>query len=176
MREKELKQIFREYGVGAGAFEYALQYVDGLSRQEAAYVIRQLLEGELNDPEDKRIKRCEHCGYYWRDDSLRNTKRTCSNDCKRSHKTNLRRQQRADEALLNPKPRKRTLMDDYIWWIEYPFWINEYSMIKIGWKFEKPSGIALMDYVESKNETYGPGNRRKTRKEVEYHGGNRDEF
>lgn len=159
---------------GAGAVEFAAEFTAGFDRQESAPVISALLRGELHDPADKRIKRCDHCGYYWRDDSLRNTKRTCSNECKTGVKTLQRRQQRADAALLNPKPRKHTLMDDYIWWLEYPFWIHEYSMIKIGWKFERPSGVALMDYVETKNGIYGKGNRRKSRKVVDYHGNDRD--
>ena len=165
------------YGIpGLGAVEFTTQFTAGLSRQEAAYVVSALLQGELHDPADKRVKRCDHCGYYWRDDSLRNTKRTCSDACKTGIKTMQRRQQRADAELLNPKPRKRTLMDDYIYWLEYPFWINEYSMIKIGWKFEKPSGIALMDYVETSRGQMGEGNRRKSKKHVSYHGDDRDLF
>lgn len=152
---------------GTGAIEFARQYTEGLTRDQAAPIISDLMRGELNDESDRRIKRCDHCGYYWRDDSMRNTKRTCSDDCKRSLKTLQRRQQRADQALLNPKPRKRTLMDDYIYWLEYPFWINEYSMIKIGWKYEKPSGVAVMDYVESQRDIYGPGNRKKVTTEAE---------
>jgi hypothetical protein len=153
--------IFRE--PGAGAIDYTKQFTEGLTRDQAAPVITALLKGELHDPTDKRVKRCDYCGYYWRDDSLRNTRRTCSSECKTGIKTLQKRQQRADAALLNPQPRKRTLMDDYIWWLEYPFWINEYSMIKIGWKFEKPSGVALMDYVKSGRGQMGDGNRRKSR-------------
>lgn len=153
---------------GAGAIEYAKQFTEGLSREEASSVMTSLLKGELNDPADNRVKCCDYCGYYWRDDSMRNTKRTCSDDCKTGIKTMQKRQQRADAELINPKPRKHTLMDDYIWWLEYPFWIHEYSMIKIGWKFEKPSGLAVMDYVESKRSIYGEGNRKKMTRNIEF--------
>lgn len=164
----------RDYGKGAA--EFAKQYITGLSMVEALPVLQALNRGDLHDRTDNRIKRCEFCGHLWYDDSLRNTKRTCSNECKTGVKTLQRRQQRADTALLNPKPRKHTLMDDYIWWLEYPFWIHEYSMIKIGWKFERPSGVALMDYVETSRSRMGEGNRRKPKKHVNYHGDDRDLF
>lgn len=164
----------RDYG--KGAIEFALQFIEGLSMAEALPVLQALNNGELHDRSDKRIKRCDYCERLWRDDSLRNTKRTCSDECKRDIKTMQRRDQRANDALLNPKPRKRTLMDDYIWWLEYPFWIQEYSMIKIGWKYERPSGVALMDYVETNRDSFGDGNRKKSIKHVSYHGDDRDLF
>ncbi|MDN4073631.1 hypothetical protein [Fictibacillus terranigra] len=163
---------------GSGAVEYAKTFTEGMSRSEAAVVITQLLGGELHDVDDNRVKSCDYCGYFWRDNSLRNTKKTCSDECKRNLKTMQRREQRANKELLNPTPKekKHTLMDDYIWWLEYPFWINEYSMIKIGWKHERPSGVALMDYIEAKNTIYGEGNRKISKKTVEYHGDKRDQL
>ncbi|WP_083413124.1 hypothetical protein [Bacillus massilinigeriensis] len=161
---------------GAGAVEFAAEFLAGFKREEAAVLAPALLRGELHDPSDKRVKRCGHCGYYWRDNSLRNTKRTCSDECKTGIKSLQKRQQRADAALLDTKPKKHKLMDDYIWWLEYPFWIHEYSMIKIGWKFERPSGIALMDYVETSRNQMGDGNRKKSNKHVDYHGDDRDLF
>ncbi|MEH7374926.1 hypothetical protein [Neobacillus drentensis] len=153
---------------GPGAIAYAKQFIEGMTREQAAPIMTALLNGELNDCNDRRVKQCDCCCYYWRDDSLRNTKRTCSDECKTAIKTLQRRQQRADDALLNPKSRKHTLMDDYIHWLEYPFWINEYSMIKIGWKYEKPSGLAVMDYVETKRSIYGEGNSKKVTRNVEF--------
>jgi hypothetical protein len=168
--------IYREPGLGA--LKYTRQCLSGLSREESLAVIEELLRGELNDPSDNRVKRCDYCGYFWRDDSVRNTKKTCCDGCKTGIKTLQRRDQRANKELLNPekKEKKHTLMDDYVWWIEYPFWLHEYSMIKIGWKFERPSGIALMDYVDNKRSTYGSGNSRKSVKHVSYHGDDRDLF
>ncbi|MGG3622844.1 hypothetical protein ABES25_04685 [Bacillus gobiensis] len=43
-------------------------------------------------------------------------------------------------------------------------------MTKIGWKYERPSGIALMDYVETTRDSYGPGNRKKSNRVVDYYG------
>lgn len=169
------ENIYRE--PGAGAIEFAKQYVIG-HREFDLLSMSKLLDGDLHDPTDKRVKRCDYCCYFWRDDSLRNTRKTCSEECKRGIRTIQRRQQRADKELINPnpKPKKRTLMDDYVYWLEYPYWINEYSMIKIGWKYEKPTGLATMNYIEAKNEIYGEGNRRKPKRVVDYHGDKRDEF
>lgn len=49
-------------------------------------------------------------------------------------------------------------------------------MIKYGWKYEKPSGFAVMDFIEAKNGIYGEGNRGKTKKYVDYHDDKRDQF
>ena len=153
---------------GEGAIEFAQQFIDGLTREQAAPVIAALLKGELHDASDKRVKRCQYCGYYWRDGSLRNTKRKCSGECERGIKKLQTRQRRADKELLNPKPRKRVLMDDYVYWTEYPYWINEYSMVKIGWKHENPSGLAVMDYIEVKRSIYGEGNRKKVTRDFDF--------
>lgn len=168
---------YREIGVGA--IKYAKELTDGMSRTEIESGIEDLLQGVLNDPSDKRVKRCDYCGYWWRDNSLRNTKRTCCEDCKRSIKTLQRRKQRTDKVLLNPKlqtPKKHMLRDDYLWWLEYPCWANEYSMLKYGWKFERPMTIAKMDYVTSNHEMYGEGNRRKPRRTSDYHGDDGDKL
>lgn len=160
---------------GAGAIEFAKDFMTGL-REFDELTIKILLDGRLHDQDDKRIKRCDYCGYFWRDPSLRNTRKTCSEECKRGIKTLQRRKQREKQDLLNPKPKKRTLIDDYVWWLEYPYWQNEESMIKIGWKFEKPHVAKTIDFIVAKNETLGEGNRMKTKRVVNYQGDKRDDF
>jgi hypothetical protein len=177
MTSETTKVIYRDE-IGSGAVEYARQITQGLTRDQTASIMPALLRGELNDPTDKRVKRCDYCGYWWRDDSSRNRKQTCSDDCKRGIKTMQRREQRANKELLNPKPKikKHRLIDDYIWWLEYPFWVQEYSMIKLGWKYEKNMSVAKMDYIRAKQELYGPGNRKKPKRVVDYHGDDRDKL
>lgn len=160
---------------GAGAIEFSKEFMTGL-REFDELTVKVLLDGRLHDQDDKRVKRCDYCGYYWRDPSLRNTRKTCSDECKTGIKTLQRREQRERKALLNPKPRKRTLMDDYVWWLEYPYWHNEETMLKIGWKFEKPERLEMIDFIEAKNEILGEGNRMKTRKNIDYQGDERDDF
>jgi hypothetical protein len=143
---------------GAGAIEYARRQVSGLSREQAALIMRNLLTGTSSE---KRVKRCAYCGYRWRDESLRNTLRTCSDECKTAAKTLQKRQQRADKALLSGKTKKKTKKaENYIWWLEYPFWLNEYEMLKNAWKHEVSKDAEFLDYIQVQNEIYGPGNRR----------------
>lgn len=123
---------------GAGASEFAKQLIDGMGRDEAAKIISELLRGKLHNQSDKRVKRCDYCGYYWRDESLRNTRKTCSDECKTGIKTLQRQQQRERQAILIPKPQKKKLMDDYLSYLEYPYWSDEYSMLKMTWKYEVP--------------------------------------
>lgn len=146
--------------VGAGAIEFIKEFTDGLSREEASQVISEVMRGELHDPADKRVKQCDYCGYYWRDPSLRNTRRTCSDECRTGIKTVQRRKQRKKDDEANPKPKKRTLMDDYYDHYEYSFWIDEYSMNKISWKHEQTFDVEKMDAIQFNNEIYGKGNRK----------------
>jgi hypothetical protein len=143
---------------GEGAIKYAASLVDALSREEAAKVITSVLEGL---PPDRRVKLCDFCKYPFRDESLRNTRGTCCDGCKRGLKTLQRRKQRADKDLLSPKPKKSTKREqNYYWWFEYPFWLDEYEMLKQSWKYEVPHDMALLDHVTSQNQLYGPGNRK----------------
>ncbi|MFD1955831.1 hypothetical protein ACFSL6_17075 [Paenibacillus thailandensis] len=143
---------------GTGAVTYALEFVAGLTRDEAMPVICELL---TNLPVDRRVKYCEYCRYPYRDGSLRNTTRTCSSECKTGIKTLQRRQQRADKALLEGKERKRTKREEhYAWWHEYPFWLDEYEMLKVAWKYEVSHRTELIDFIQGQRELYGEGNRK----------------
>lgn len=161
---------------GSGAVEFAQSITDELTIHDAMPVIKQLMNGELHEMTDKRIKRCDYCGYWWRDVSLRNTKRTCCDDCKRSIKSLQRRQQRADKALLNPRPKKKTKREEgYIWWLEYPFWIQEYEMIKHSWKYENPYSpkkVELIDAAKQRGELNG--GKRKPKRVVPYNGNEKE--
>ncbi|ASN06847.1 hypothetical protein [Virgibacillus necropolis] len=151
---------------GEGAIQFAKQFIQ--SQADAIPILQRLLDGEIHDATDNRIKRCAYCQYYWRDDSLRNTKKTCCDDCHTAKKSIQKRQQRERQDLINPKPRKRKLIDDYIWWLEYPLWLDEYSMLKIGWKFEVPHTMKTINSIEAKNHIYGDGNRKTSIKKAEY--------
>ncbi|HWO74377.1 MAG TPA: hypothetical protein VNM69_00510 [Bacillus sp. (in: firmicutes)] len=156
---------FYDRDPGAGAVDFARQFVIGKGdRAEILIILSELLDGGLHDPNDRRVKTCDYCGYLWRDESLRNNRRTCSDECKKNIKTLQRRQQRERQELLNPepKPRKRKLEDDYVYWLEYPYWTNEYSMIKVGWKYEPPRKYTKLDTIENRRGLWGNGNRRKS--------------
>ncbi|MEK5107220.1 hypothetical protein MHI57_10750 [Cytobacillus sp. FSL K6-0129] len=166
-----MKIVYRE-PVGDGAIEFARQFIEGLHREFALIAIKDLNEGNLLDGTDKRVKRCDYCGYWWRDESSRNRKQTCSKECKKNIKTMQRRQQRADLELLNPKPKKKTRRENnYVWWLEYPFWLNEYEMLKNTWKNEvphSPSKISQISAAKQRDEIIG--GKRKPKAVVPYNG------
>jgi hypothetical protein len=149
---------------GPGAIEYARSLVAGMTRQEAAAKLREEPGGT-----DRRVKRCDYCRYLWRDKSLRNTKRTCSEECRTGIRTLQRSQQRADKALIGGEPRKKKQAEPkarYVWWLEYPFWLgSEYEWLNQAWKYEIPCGDAFMDSMHGKNHILGTGNRRKAHRQ-----------
>lgn len=156
--EHERKGPFKYIDPGVGAIEYALEYVSGMVWEQAVPEISRMLK---EPSAEKRVKCCDYCGYPWRDDSLRNTKRTCSNECKTAIKTIQKQIQRADKALLTGKTKKKTKRDEYyVWWLEYPFWLDEYEMLKQTWKHEVSRDESLIDYVHGQREIYGEGNRK----------------
>lgn len=153
------KGMLHHIDPGAGAIAYVLEYVASLARENAMPVVRRLLTETSGD---KRVKRCGYCGYPWRDGSLRNTKRTCSDECTTGIKTIQRSQQRADKALLSGKVPKLTKQElNYYWWFEYPFWLNDYENLKLSWKHEVPSDVLTLDFISAQNQTLGLGNRKR---------------
>lgn len=67
-------------------------------------------------------------------------------------------------------------MDDYYYWYEYPFWVNEYSMIKVGERFEVPWSSEKMSIIEAKQSIYGKGNRKIPARVIDYHGDKQNKF
>lgn len=159
--------------VGEGALDFAREFIaNGITRDKAKVIVGKLINGELHDKTDRRIKRCDYCNYYWRDDSKGNRKKTCCNDCKRGIKTLQRRQQRADKELLNPKPKKKQKFETlYVSWLEYPFWISEYEMLKRSWKHEVSYSPAKIEQISAaKQRDQLNGGKRKPKRVVPYNG------
>ena len=84
---------------GKGAIEFARQFVEGRTRDEAIEILRDLLNGNLHDKTDKRIKKCSTCGYYYRDRTKNNSSKTCSRECKIKRDTLRRAEKNAEKAL-----------------------------------------------------------------------------
>jgi len=144
--EAEIRKQPPKRQPGAGAVEFARTFIEGLTERESKPIINRLLIGEFTA--DNRVKRCAYCDFFWKDGSLRNTRRTCCADCKIAAKTLQKRAQRASYVLLHPdlqQPKKRKLADDYINWVEYPFWLEENSMVSVGWKYEVPHSNDVLD-------------------------------
>ncbi|MBN9653880.1 hypothetical protein J0K78_06345 [Halobacillus sp. GSS1] len=154
---------------GEGAVEYARQFVGDMGKTpEARETLIKLLNEELPGIEDRRVKRCDYCRYLWRDDSLRNNRKSCCEDCRQARRKLQKRKEREREELINPKPRKRTKKDDYVYWIEYPYWSNEDSMLAEAERYEKPYGVETLDYLDTQNQIYGEGNGKRRTSENGY--------
>lgn len=125
---------------GTGAIEFALQFIGGIAKEEALPIIIQLINEELHDATDKRVKRCEYCNYHFRDATRPNNAKTCCKPCKIANDTLTRAKKKADEELLNPKKKKTNRETFYAGWLEYPFWINEREMLKHSARHETSSG------------------------------------
>ncbi|WP_242298008.1 hypothetical protein [Bacillus cereus group sp. BfR-BA-01424] len=162
--------IYRE--PGEGAIDFAKHFVSDSTSDEALSVIMQLLKGRLHDKTDKRTKRCAYCGYYYRDKTRPNNSKTCCSKCKVDLDTLRRSIIRADKALLKPKKAKRDTC--HVWWLEYPFYIQEYEMLKHTWKYEAPYSPYKITAIHAAKQRDGIiGGKRKSKRTVPYSG--RDE-
>lgn len=150
---KTTKTTYRQ--PGAGAIEFAKEYISGLDRRQALPIIKQLIAGKLHDKTDKRIKRCEYCGYFYRDKTRPNNSKTCSKACKIAKDTLNRAKKNADKAVLKPKKDiEKEIYTAYTHWLEYPFYLNEHYMLKHAHDRENPfdyDKLAQIDAARQRN-------------------------
>lgn len=117
---------------GSGAIEFAKEFTDGLTFEEAQKVIKKLYAGKLHDISDKRIKRCEYCNHYYRDKTRPNNSKTCSSEHKKANDALKKRKKRVDLELVKPKKHEKADIE-YTYWLEYPFFVTEKAM----WKYTR---------------------------------------
>lgn len=144
---------------GQGAIEYARECVEGLSWQQAKATIQRLL---TSPPEDPRIKRCNGCGYLFRDKTRPGNAKVCGDSCKTIVKSKQKQVQRARKATIKTnKPIK------YVYWLEYPYWVPERAMFSSVGSYERPFDSEKLGQIVAARERYNRmGGRRKTRKSV----------
>ena len=140
---------------GTGAIQFAKEYISGLDRKQALPIIKQLIDGKLHDKTDKRIKRCEYCGYFYRDKTRPNNSKTCSRECKIAKDTLIRAKKNADKAVLKPKKDiEKEIYTAYTHWLKYPFYFNENYMLKHAHDYESPfdyDKLAQIDAARQRN-------------------------
>lgn len=155
---------------GTGAIEFAFPFIEGYKKEEALPIIAQLMKEELHDTEDKRIKRCAYCHYHFRDTTRPNNAKTCCKPCKIANDTLSRAKKKADEEILKPNPKKQTnIQKYYARWLEYPFWIDEYEMLKNSWKHETPKGN-IEQIIAAKQRDAMLGGKKKSIPVIPYNG------
>ncbi|MDA1528486.1 hypothetical protein [Bacillus cereus group sp. TH260-2LC] len=169
---RELEEVIKTNEIiyrnpGEGAIDFAEHFTSDLKSYEALPIIKQLLKGRLHDKTDKRIKRCAYCGYYYRDKARPNNSKTCCSKCKVDLDTLKRAIIRADKALLNPKKAKRDTC--HVWWLEYPFYVQEYEMLKHTWKYEAPYSPNKITAIHAAKQRDGIiGGKRKSKRVAPY--------
>ncbi|MFD0827096.1 hypothetical protein ACT8ZR_15765 [Neobacillus sp. M.A.Huq-85] len=137
---------------GEGAIEFAITFVEGLSMAEALPILRQLKDGELHDAADKRIKRCEWCGYYYRDKTKPNNSKVCGPSCKFAKDNLAKAIKKADAALLKPKKAKsfqQEMYTFYSYWLEYPAYLSEHYMLKRAHRYETPFSHDKLEQIDA---------------------------
>ncbi len=155
---------------GEGAIEFALQFFGGVSKENAISHVRKLMNGELHDITDKRIKRCDYCRYFYRDKTKPNNSRVCSQECKIRKHTLKRAMKKLDAALVKPQKKEPEIVP-YVFWLEYPFWVNEYEMLKQSWKYEAPYALDKIErIVAAKQRDEMTGGKRIPKRVVPYSG------
>jgi hypothetical protein len=103
---------------GEGAIEYARTLTVGLTREQSAPIIRNLL---ADSPADPRVKRCVCCGYPFRDKTRPGNAKVCGGSCTLDKNARNRRIKRGEKSIRVPV--------DYVFWLEYPYYVSERAML-----------------------------------------------
>ncbi|MGE6487752.1 hypothetical protein [Paenisporosarcina sp. NPDC076898] len=114
---------------GTGAVDFAMRYVEELTLNHVEELVEDLVNGNFEEIDDKKVRRCQFCGYYYRDVTKNNSSLTCSDDCKTGKDIVLKAYRRKLESEGKPK---RLSYEDlyYAQGLEYPFWANEFHMFE----------------------------------------------
>lgn len=148
---------------GIGAIEFAKQFIEGMTMEEARPVIKGLVKGELHNEADKKVKRCDWCGYYYRDKTKNNRSRVCCRHCKFDKDNHAKSVKNADKALLKPKKPRDIEKEMYMYYadhLEYPYYISEHYMLKRAHQRETPYSHDKLEQIDAAKQR---GYKRKNR-------------
>ncbi|MCK1997957.1 hypothetical protein MPH47_12100 [Psychrobacillus psychrodurans] len=138
---------------GEGAVEFAMRFVEEMTLEHVQAVCVDLVAGNFEGIDDKRVRRCQFCGYYYEDKTKNNSSLVCSDECKAGKDVVLQAYRR--KVNSDSKPKRPTYKDlHYAGHLEYPFWksdihMNEYDRKRgtysYGDNLEEVVGKALLD-------------------------------
>lgn len=138
---------------GKGAVEFAMRYVEELTIEHVEEVCKDLVSGNIEEINDKKVRRCQFCGYYYMDKTKNNSSLTCSDECKTGKDIVLKAYRR--KIKEDAKPKRPSYRDKYCaWHLEYPFWQSDFHMkendrkhgaYSYGDNFEEVVGKALLN-------------------------------
>lgn len=115
---------------GTGAIEFARSYIGpGHDYDEMLEIMSDIIDGYFTEVHDKKVKRCQCCGFYYRDKTKNNSATTCSAECKAGKDVVLKTYKRRVKAEQQGTARKSYKHGRYFGG-EYPFWINDDAMFE----------------------------------------------
>lgn len=160
---------------GKGAVDFAIRYVEEMTLEHVEAVCNDLVAGNFVEVEDKKVRSCQFCGYYYMDNTKNNSSLVCSDECKTGKDIVLKEYRR---KIRNAgKPKRPTYKNLYYATsfrpetAEYPFWTSEFHMFEYdrkhgaysyGDNFEEVVGRALLNAEM--------GGKKKTAQIIDYNG------
>lgn len=156
---------------GAGAIQFAreLYYKYAAAENDPILTAQRIIDAEYPEHEHKKVKCCQYCGYFFRDKTKNNSSKVCSDDCKAGKDVVMRTHKRRTKAA--DKPRKLTNRQKYYYsHYEYPFWINEYEMMKDAWSRETLTDEIEKHEAKRELKEKNGGKRRGEPEKIEYNG------
>lgn len=128
MKTLKIKQgeVLRETAFknpGTGAIEFARRYIGpGYEYYDMLEIMEDVIDGNFVEIHDKRVKRCQCCGFYYRDKTKNNSATTCSIECKAGKDAVLKKFTRRTKKKEAGTARKSAEELYYYSHLEYPFW------------------------------------------------------
>lgn len=166
-----------EKNAGSGAIEFAQELTEGLDEYERIDIEEMLFCGILPVEPAKRVKTCNHCGYFYRDKTRNNSSKTCSRECKISRDTDRRRDKLNEAREHEPslRPRLTNKQEYYYEHYEYSFWLEHERMDRHHWNYERPHGnLADIQAARECYEIIGGRRRHASERSIDYYEG--DDF
>ena len=162
---------------GAGAVAYAESYVKEMTLEHVTPLCEDLVGGgtirllEALGFSDKKVRRCQYCGYYYRDATKNNSSLVCSDECKTGKDIVLKAYRR--KVAYAGKPRRPTYKELYYRGEEtgYPHWMNERYMLEYDRKHESYSyGDNLEAVIGREMQKAKMGGKKRLTQAIDYNG------
>lgn len=173
-----LKSTFLKVAPGAGAVDLAQRYYFfNMVDYDELEIAAALVDGHFEGVDDPKVRRCAHCGYYYRDRTKNNMSVTCSKECASGKDIVLKAWRR--EVRKDDKVHRLTWLDLHYASsykgepLEYPFWRNDWHMFEYDRKRKVYSfGDDFEQYVAQQKRKAEMGGKRKTAEQIDYDGYN----
>lgn len=156
---------------GKGAVDFAMRYVEEMTLSHVVEVCKDLLSGNFEEIDDKKVRRCQYCGYFYRDSTKNNSSLVCSDECKTGKDVVMKAYRR--KVASTGKPRRPTYKELYYRGEEtgYPHWMNERYMLEYDRKHELYSyGDDLEAVIGREMQKTKMGGKKRSTQAIDYNG------